>query len=96
MIWKHSKAVERLEEDLRSLRIKVDELERASRGQELEFIELYDKVKRQMSRMAKRYAVDNPDIPPDTSVTSPLDGLDPISKKIHERRGTHLRQAEAK
>jgi len=62
-------------------------LRRDVRSQELEYIELYDKVKRQMSRMAKRYAVDvaeNNDAP---VVEDPKDGLDPISRSIMLRRG---------
>ena len=91
------KRVEGLEEDLRLLRNKVQELESAGRRLELEYVDLYDKVKRQMSRMAKRYAVDQADAagPPDPeSEDLNATGLDPISAKIIARRGTRLGRTE--
>ena len=62
-------------------------LERRIRSQELEYIELYDKVKRQMSRMAKRYAVDQKENGEQELEEVPDDGLDPISRSIMLRRG---------
>ena len=62
-------------------------LERRIRSQELEYIELYDKVKRQMSRMAKRYAVDIAEVNDAPVVEEEDDGLDPISRSILRRRG---------
>lgn len=88
-MWKNQKRVERLEEGLRRMQDRFDELERRNRSLDLEFVELYDKVKRQMSRMAKRYAVDNPDPQPNQETLDLPDnvhGLDPISARIHARR----------
>jgi len=84
-----AKAQARLEDRLRSLEIKCDDLERAKKSLDMEFTELYDKVSHQMSRMAKRYAraeKGNGGIPPEEPVSDPSDGIDPISKSILARR----------
>jgi len=81
------KAVERLENRLAELEASHDKLGRTIRSLELEYVELYDKVKRQMSRMAKRYAVDVAEIDDAPIVEEPDDGLDPISRSILRRRG---------
>ena len=89
-LWRHQKTLDRLEDRLRSVETKCDDLERAKKSLDLEFTELYDKVSHQMSRMAKRYsrAKTNGDTPPpDEPETSPSDGLDPISRSIMMRRG---------
>ena len=81
-------AVARLENRIAELENAHDKLGRTIRSLELEYVELYDKVKRQMSRMAKRYAVDVAEVndaPVDEVVD---DGVDPISRAIHARRGT--------
>jgi len=62
---------------------------KAIRNLELEWIETYDKVARQMSRMAKRYAVDvhekEREVSPDEAIeTGP--GVDTISAGILRRR----------
>ena len=79
-----------LEERLATVENLCADLQRAKRNLELEFTELYDKVRHQMSRMAKRDAAalkadgeQLPDAPPD----SPLDSVDPISRSILRRRG---------
>lgn len=86
------RAVARLEDDLASLRVVVEEQQSTLRQLELEWIETYDKVRHQMSRMAKRYAIENPKgngkgdgefVDPGASGAP---DTDPISKKIHERR----------
>lgn len=78
-----------LEERLFRLESKNDELDRELRGLRLEYIELYDKVSHQMSRMSKRYAAAHKDDPqpldPNSS-DSPSDTLDPISRSIMMRR----------
>ena len=81
------KAVAELAFRLGELDSDVRTLKTANKHLELEWEELYDKVRRQMSRMSKRYAVDQkengellPEAPPD-------DGLDPISRSIMLRRG---------
>ena len=79
-----------LEEDLRTLRKRIDELESGARLGKLESAEVYEKTLRLMQRMAKRYAVDikeNGGDPPEIPGTSPLDSLDPISRSIMLRRG---------
>jgi len=86
-------AVERLQDRLGDLENKFADLERENRKLGLEYIELYDKVKRQMSRMAKRNAVDDKELLNEEPVLEEDDGLDPISRKIHERRGMLRRQA---
>ena len=90
-LFRMQKALDRLEDRTRTLELKCDDLERAKRTLDLEFTELYDKVRHQMSRMAKRDARNakaNGEIPEDLIPSSPLDALDPISRAIHERRGT--------
>lgn len=63
---------------------------------ELEWEELYDKVRHQMARMSRRAAVakkENGDEP--QPILNPETGeeMDPISAKIHARRGSFLRKA---
>jgi len=75
---------------------RLDALERANRSLELEFTELYDKVRHQMSRMAKRAAVNDKENGGGPEVL-PLQednlGTDAISASILRRRGIR-RQAE--
>ena len=95
-LFSQQKTIDRLEDRLRSLEIKCDDLERAKKSLDMEFTELYDKVSHQMSRMAKRYSRAeklNGETPEEVE-TSPSDGLDPISKSIMLRRGGIRRQAE--
>jgi len=95
-IWRQQRTLDRLEDRLRSLEIKCDDLERAKKGLDMEFTELYDKVSHQMSRMAKRYSRAekvNGGEPPPPSEPILEDTIDPISRKILERRGIR-RQAE--
>jgi hypothetical protein len=63
---------------------------------ELEWEELYDKVRHQMARMSRRAAVakkENGD--PPEAILNPETGepMDPISAGIHARRGSFLRKA---
>jgi len=95
-LWRHQKTFDRLEDRLRSLELKCDDLERGRKGLDLEFTELYDKVSHQMSRMAKRYAraekANGEELPtPDDSSIS--DGIDPVSRSILARRGKRAFQA---
>jgi len=81
-------AVERLEDALKTLSADVDKLKSAHKRLELEWVETYDKVRHQLSRMARRgdltktngdaeiVAPGNPDEPE----------MDPVSAKIHLRR----------
>lgn len=83
------KAVDRLEDRIRSLELKCDDLERAKKSLDMEFTELYDKVSHQMSRMAKRYSrakgngEELPEVTPEPETSG---GIDPISAKILDRR----------
>ncbi len=79
-------------ERLRELDDEVRSLKSAHRHLELEWEELYDKVRRQMSRMSKRSAVDAPPLINDEPVVEPDDGLDPISRGIIELRGAPRKQ----
>ncbi len=81
------KAIERVEDRLTRIENLCSDLQRESRKLDLEFTDLYDKVRRQMSRMAKRYAVDSKENGELVEVEAPDDGLDPISRSILERRG---------
>ena len=88
-IFAEKKRLGTLVEDLCALGRRIDQLESGAKIGKLEAAEVYDKTLRLMQRMAKRYAVDmkenGGELPVDQD-TSPSDGLDPISKGIHERR----------
>ena len=89
-IWQTQKALERLEDRLRHVEIKCEGLDSANRKLELEFIELFDKVSHQMSRMAARHRKaekENGGLPEPEPAASHLDSLDPISRSIMLRRG---------
>jgi len=88
-VFRTQKALDRLEDRLNRTEQACTDLDRLSKKLNLEFIELYDKVSRQMSRMAKRYAVDSKeseDLTPPITDGCPTDTLDPISEGIHARR----------
>lgn len=88
-IFATNKAVERLRDRLETLEVLCGELERDRRKLDLEFTDLYDKVRRQMSRMAKRAAVDDKGNGFDNEaeqVPEHLQHLDPISRSIMVRR----------
>ena len=86
-IFGDKKALGRILERLDEIDESISGLERKYRSSELEYIELYDKVKRQMSRMAKRAAVDNKELLEPPEIPDPDDGVDPISRSILARRG---------
>lgn len=95
-IFATSKALTAIAFRLGELDIEVRSMKTASRALELEFSELYDKVRHQMSRMSKRDAIarkNGEDIPEVDEPPGLYDHLDPISKKIMMRRGIR-RQAE--
>jgi len=88
-IFATNKAVARLSDRIGDLTSEVNELKSARKHLELEWEELYDKVRRQMARMSKRYAVDakeNGELPPIAGEVVEDDEVDPISAKIHARR----------
>ena len=87
--WRHQQAISNLEARLMRQETLYDDLQRQQRKLDLEFSELYDKVSRLMSRMARRYAHDKKETngePPLDTETPPSDGLDPISRDILQRR----------
>ena len=86
-LFRDTKALERLEDRLAKQEALSDDLSREVRGLKLEYIELYDKVRHQMSRMAKRSAVDERNRAEVEEVEEEVDGIDPISKAILARRG---------
>jgi len=89
LFWK-PKAFFPLDDRLRALELKYDDLDRTNRKLDLEFTELYDKVRHQMSRMAKRDALarKNDDDPPEELQDDlPFPDADPISRSILLRRG---------
>lgn len=89
-MWKHQKTIERLEDDCRGLRHRVEDLERGHKKLGLEWEELYDKVRHQMSRMSKRVPADAPTAPNGLDSEPEIaaaDGIDPISRSILRRRG---------
>jgi len=88
-ILARQRAIDRLEDRLKTQADLLSELARSYKTLDLEFTNLYDKVSRQMSRMAKRYAVDSkesPDVEPVIIDGSPTELSDPISESIHARR----------
>jgi len=86
-LFRGTKALERLEERMASLETQGDDLKRIIRSLELEYIELYDKVRHQMSRMAKRGAVEARKNIAVEEEEIEEDGVDPISREILARRG---------
>ncbi len=88
-IFATNKAIDRLSDGLKRLADDVADLQRDRKKLDLEFTDLYDKVRHQMSRMAKRdahAAKVNGEIPPISGEEVENDELDPISAKIHARR----------
>lgn len=86
-LFRHTNALERIEDRLAKIETVAANLERENRSLKLEYVELYDKVSHQMSRMAKRYARDPVAVNDETVVVEPDDGVDPISRSILARRG---------
>ena len=93
-VFSTQKALDRLEDRLQRTEQLCADLDRENKKLDLEFTDLYDKVRRQMSRMAKRYAVDTKEnggeLPAELN-DSPGDSLDPISRSIMMRRGMAAR-----
>jgi len=88
-IFATNKAVVRLRDRLETLEVLCGELERDRRKLDLEFTDLYDKVRHQMSRMAKRAATAAKENGFDQEVEEIPDHLahlDPVSRSIMLRR----------
>lgn len=89
-VFAKNRTLERLEDRLRALELKHDDLDRTNRKLDLEFTELYDKVRHQMSRMAKRDAMarkNDGEPPEELQDDLPFPDADPISRSILLRRG---------
>jgi len=92
-IYARQKALERLDDRLAVVENLCSASERDLRNLKLEFVELYDKVSHQMSRMSKRAALyqkqngedELPVVPDD-----PYAHLDPVSRSIMMRRAKEL------
>jgi len=81
-----NRTLERLEDRIATLEQLCADSERTVRSLKLEYVELYDKVRHQMSRMAKRAAVDD-QMRNDVEVLDEIDdGIDPISRNIIAQR----------
>jgi len=81
-LFRDNRTLERLEDRIAKQEQLADDLERTVRGLKLEYVELYDKVRHQMSRMAKRSAVDELARNDAEVIEPPDDGIDPISRDI--------------
>ena len=92
-IFQQQKALAALSFRLGEMSTEIQDLKRANRSLELEFTELYDKVRHQMSRMAKRAAVAEKENIDAAEIPAIDGGPDPISAGILQRRGIR-RQAE--
>ncbi len=89
-ILRQQKALDRLEDRLQRTEQLCADLDRENKKLDLEFTDLYDKVRRQMSRMAKRYAVDQKENLNDEEIETvgqSFPDADPISRSILLRRG---------
>ena len=88
-IFRQQRALDRLEDCFKTQAALLSDLQREYKALDLEFTNLYDKVSRQMSRMAKRYAVDTKENGEDLAL-GPQDEEEPttdaISAKILARR----------
>ncbi len=91
-LFANKKALESIEDRCRALEHRSEDSERAFKGLQLEWEELYDKVRRQMSRMSKRIAVDEKeasDFNEPEDGTGSASGVDSISARILKRRAGH-------
>lgn len=90
------RAIERLEDDLKALRAVTGELQSANKRLQLEWTETYDKVRHQLSRMARRgdlspSTTDDPIV--DETATDEVEKVDTISAGILARRNRLPRSA---
>lgn len=89
-VFSTNKGLGRVSQQICQLQNDIDDLQRGARKLDLEFTELYDKVRYQLARMAKREAVarKNDDEPPEELQNDlPFPDADPISRSILLRRG---------
>jgi len=91
-IFAKNRAYDALAEQVGALTEQVSLLERSFRNLELDYLQTYDKVKRLMSRVAKRAAIDQPiDDIGEAIVEDKFSHLDPISADIMRRRANGVR-----
>jgi len=84
------KAIDSLSSRLTELSAEVQDLKTARKRLELEWEELYDKVRHQMSRMSKRAGAADKRLPESPELDSSgeqLPQVDPVSRSILLRRG---------
>ena len=92
-LFASAKELRLLRDSLREQSDRVQALESASKALRLEWEELYDKVRHQMSRMSKR---SSPDLPSNGPLPSPEEpseqfaDLDPVSRSIMLRRARQV------
>jgi len=86
-VWRHQQAISNLEARLVRQETLCNDLKREQRKLDLEFTELFDKVSRQMGRMARRFGHDKKNNEELLEPEEADDGLDPISRSILQRRG---------
>lgn len=89
-------AIERLGDSLAAQLIRIETLERANKKLELEWVETYDKIRHQLSRMARRGDLGKSnganEIVDETANAEPE--MDAISAKIHARRNRSYLRVE--
>jgi len=91
-IFGKNRATNALVEQVGALTEQVSLLERSFRNLELDYLQTYDKVKRLMSRVAKRAAIDHPiDHAVDPEIQDQFSHMDPISADIMRRRANGVR-----
>lgn len=81
-----------LQDRYRALALDMKALQSEMRKLTLEQVETYDKVKRLMSRVAKRAALDNPpDVREPDDVQDEFSHLDTVSAEIMRRRANGMK-----
>jgi len=90
------RALERLEDRFDALTTQTNELESANKRLQLEWVETYDKVRHQLSRMARRGDLPKSNGAEEIVDETPPGGpkMDPISAKIHARRNRSFLKEE--
>ena len=95
-LWATKTTLESIDAQLATLSAQLIVLKARQKHVELEWEEVYDKVRHQLSRIRRRdtmAAKRNGDEPPLDAPVEPDDGIDPISRSILARRGIR-RQTE--
>jgi len=91
-IFGKNRAANALAEQVGALTEQVSLLERSFRNLELDYLQTYDKVKRLMSRVAKRAAIDQPiNDDGEVPIQDKFSHMDPISADIMRRRANGVR-----